>query len=149
MNQPNLFLIQRKALARFRKKIPFLRLIPDEIYHSLDPTSWYEPFGEIETVRLKIEEVFNCYVMTYNTNFEINYPPEHQLDARVLGAELSKKQWKLLFAYWDKFTASGIVFVTYAKSLKFVPLNEVLRHPCDPEEYERHNYEVRDEDIPF
>jgi len=28
MNQPNAFLIQRKALARFRKNIPFLAFIP-------------------------------------------------------------------------------------------------------------------------
>jgi hypothetical protein len=97
MNLPNAFLVQRRALARFRKAIPFLALIPDEIYHSLDPSGWYEPFGEIEQVRLQLEELFNCYVMTYNTNFELNYPPEHMLDARVIGAELSKEQWKLLF----------------------------------------------------
>jgi hypothetical protein len=43
----------------------------------------------------------------------------------------------------------GIVFVTYANPLVFVPLKEVLRHPCDPEEYDGLDNDVCDEDIPF
>jgi hypothetical protein len=63
MNHPNTFLIQRKALARFRKIIPFLALIPPAIYHTLSPAEWYEPFGEIEQVRAELEEALNCYIM--------------------------------------------------------------------------------------
>jgi hypothetical protein len=65
MSQPNYFLIQRKALARFRKHIPFLALIPPAIYHTLSPAEWYEPFGEIEQVRAELEEELGCYVMIY------------------------------------------------------------------------------------
>jgi hypothetical protein len=56
MSTPNTFLIQRKALARFRKHIPFLALIPPAIYQRLSPLSWYEPFGEIEQLRAELEE---------------------------------------------------------------------------------------------
>jgi hypothetical protein len=56
MNQPNHFLIQREGLARFRKAIPFLALIPPSIYNRLSPLSWYEPFGEIEQARRELEE---------------------------------------------------------------------------------------------
>jgi hypothetical protein len=43
-----------------------------------------------------------------------------------------------------------IVFVTYEKPLIFVPLKDVLQHPCDPEDYDdRLDNHVSDEDIPF
>ena len=63
MNHPNTFLIQRKALARFRKSIPFLTLIPPAIYQRLSPLAWYEPFGEIEQTRRELEEQLDSYVM--------------------------------------------------------------------------------------
>ena len=65
MNHPNTFLIQRKALARFRKHIPFLALIPSAIYQKLSPLAWYEPFGEIEQVRRALEEQLDSYVLLY------------------------------------------------------------------------------------
>src|SRR5262249_5536866 len=64
-NEPNYFLIQRKALARFRKAIPFLALIPDRIYRKLSPLSWYEPFGAIEQARAQLEQELDCYIMIY------------------------------------------------------------------------------------
>jgi hypothetical protein len=71
MNHPNSFLIQRRALARFRRSIPFLALIPPSIYNRLSPLSWYEPFGEIEKARAELEEQLNSYVMLYK-----RYGPE-------------------------------------------------------------------------
>jgi len=71
MNEPNYFLIQRKALARFRKAIPFLALIPPEIYTQLSPLSWYESFGEIEQARLELEKQLDSYVMLFK-----HYGPE-------------------------------------------------------------------------
>jgi hypothetical protein len=63
MSEPNPFLIQRKALARFRMRIPFLALIPPAIYRSLSPLEWYEPFGEIEQLRAELEEELGCYII--------------------------------------------------------------------------------------
>src|SRR5437764_6626087 len=65
MNHPNTFLIRRKALARFREKVPFLALIPSAIYQRLSPLSWHEPFGEIEQARRALEEQLDSYVMLY------------------------------------------------------------------------------------
>ena len=65
MSQPNDFLIQRKALARFRRIIPFLSLIPERIYHKLSPFAWYESFGQIEEMRRGLEEELDSYVLPY------------------------------------------------------------------------------------
>jgi hypothetical protein len=59
MNHPNAFLVQRRALARFRRAIPFLTLIPPGIYNRLSPLAWYEPFGEIERARAELEKELN------------------------------------------------------------------------------------------
>jgi hypothetical protein len=45
-----------KSVARFRKKIPFLALIPPTIYRRLSPLEWHEPFGEIAKAREELEE---------------------------------------------------------------------------------------------
>ena len=65
MRSPNTFLIERKGLSRFRKKIPFLALIPPAIYRRLSPLEWYEPFGEIEQARRELEKKLTCYVMLF------------------------------------------------------------------------------------
>jgi hypothetical protein len=56
MKQQSPFLIRRRALARCRKTIPFLALIPERIYRKLSPLEWYEPFGNIEQARAELEE---------------------------------------------------------------------------------------------
>ena len=65
MSEPNPFLIQRKALARFRRSIPFLALLPPAIYQRLSPLEWYEPFGEIEQLRAELEEQLDSYVVYF------------------------------------------------------------------------------------
>jgi len=80
MNQPNAFLIRRKALARFRKRIPFLGLIPPSIYQQLSPLAWYEPYGQIEKMRQGLEKTLDCYVMVYK-----RYGPDIPWEAQLLG----------------------------------------------------------------
>ena len=91
MSQPNIFLIQRKALARFRKTIPLLALIPPAIYKRLSPLEWYEPFGEIEQARRELEEQLDSYVMLYK-----RYGPEPPRETQLF---VSLHQARLLFTF--------------------------------------------------
>ena|SRR5215211_4378010 len=91
MSQPNTFLIQRKALARFRKTISFLALIPSAIYRRLSPLAWYEPFGEIEQARRALEEQLDSYVMLYK-----RYGPEAPWETQLF---VYLHQARLLFTF--------------------------------------------------
>jgi hypothetical protein len=150
MNSPNNFISKRIAFTRFRKKIPFLRLIPDEAYYMLDPSDWYEPFGEIETYRLHLEKTYSCYVMTYK-ECKKDIPREQWLHTRLEEAHLSEVQWFRFTDEMDKYKDMGIQLIPYAKPLKLVPLKDVLRHPCDPlEDYDENNFAgINPDDIPF
>ena len=139
MNQPNAFLIQRKALARFREKIPFLALIPPAIYQRLSPLEWYEPFGEIEQARRELEEQLDSYVMLYR-----RYGPEAAWEAQLFvyihEACLSPKQQRILNEANEVFWNLGIESEVYQKPLRLrsEPLEHPLAHCSRP-----------DEDIPF
>jgi hypothetical protein len=151
MRPPNQFLIQRKALARFRTKIPFLALIPDSIYHALYPSEWYEPFGEIEQARKELERKLHCYVMTYKRHRPF-IPWERQLFVYIEDADLSLEQKKILNTYNDTFWDFGIEFEAYKKPLTI--RKTPLEHPfayCEPPDEDEPMLPVRvdPEDIPF
>jgi hypothetical protein len=153
MSEPNPFLIQRKALARFRKHIPFLALIPDRIYRKLSPLAWYEPFGKIEQTRQMLEEELDCYVMPYK-RYGPEAPWEAQLFVHIHEAELPPEKQVVLYAANDVVRRLGIEFQAFQKPLKqrTRPLEDPLAH-CDPpdEDYIHKSHEGvdPDEDIPF
>src|SRR5262245_35336277 len=95
MNQPNYLLIRRKALTRFREKIPFLALIPPSIYNRLSPLTCYEPFGAIEQASQELEEQLDSYVMLYK-RFGPEPPWETQLFVYIHEARLIPKQHAVL-----------------------------------------------------
>jgi hypothetical protein len=132
MNQPNYFLIQRKALAKFKRLYPFLALIPEKIYRRLSPISWYEPFGEIEQVRAELEEELDSYVMLYK-RYSSEPPWEAQLFVYIYEARLTLEKQAILNAANEAFGRLGIEAQAYQKPLRI--RSEPLEHPfahCDP-----------------
>ena len=117
MNHPNPFLIRRRALARFRKHIPFLALIPDRIYRRLSPFAWYEPFGEIEQFRRDLEQALDCYVLTYK-RYGPEAPWDTQLFVYVHEADLPPEKQVTLHAANDVIRRLGIEFQAYQKPLQ-------------------------------
>jgi hypothetical protein len=133
MNQPNYFLIQRKALARFREKIPFLTLVPDTIYHRLSPIVWYEPFGELVEARAQLEqEELDCYIMIYK-RFEPDIPWEAQLFVYIEEANLTPEKQAMLDVANEVTRRLRITFQAFEKPLKIRkrPLEHPFAH-CDP-----------------
>jgi hypothetical protein len=136
MSTPNIFLIQRKALARFRRNIPFLALIPPAIYQRLSPLSWYESFGEIEQARVELEEQLDSYVMLYK-HYCTETPWETQLFVYLHEARLTPKQHAILNEANEAFWNLGIECHVYQKPLWL--RSEPLEHPfahCDPPDEE-------------
>ena len=152
MRFSNTFIANRMALARFRKKIPFLESIPDEIYHSLYPSEWYEPFGEIEQARRELEEKLNCHVVTFKRHRPF-IPWERQLVVYIKEANLTSEQRGILLSFNDAFRDLGIEFETYQKPLKMRkhPLEHPFAHCDPPEGYDEHygQDDVNPDDIPF
>jgi hypothetical protein len=137
MNQPNAFLSQRKALARFRKHIPFLALIPPAIYERLSPLAWYEPFGEIEQARRELEAQLDSYVMLYK-----RYGPEAAWEAQLFvyihHARLTPKQQGILNIANEFFWNLGIETEVYQKPLRL--RTSPLEHPlanCSPPDVDK------------
>src|SRR6266705_4753987 len=126
MSQPNYFLIQRKALARFRNKIPFLALIPPAIYQRLSPAEWYESFGEIEQTRRELEEQLDSYVMLYK-RYGPEAPWEPQLFVYLHEARLTPKQQAILNEANEVFWNLRIECEVYQKPLRV--RSEPLEHP--------------------
>jgi hypothetical protein len=151
MNQPNAFLIQRKALARFRKSIPFLALMPPAIYHRLSPLVWYEPFGEIEQARRDLEKELDCYLMIYK-RFEPDIPWEAQLFVYIEEASLTPEKQAILHEVNDASRRLRIRFEAFQKPLKIRtrPLEHPFAH-CDPPDEEEPELPdgVDPDDIPF
>jgi hypothetical protein len=151
MNQPNYFLIQRKALARFREKIPFLSLIPDKIYRRLSPIVWYEPFGEIAQARRELEQELDCYIMIYK-QFEPDIPWEAQLFVYIEEANLTPEKQAMLHVANEVTRRLGIEFQAFQKPLKIRkrPLEHPFAH-CDPpyEDEPELPDGVDPDDIPF
>jgi hypothetical protein len=152
MNQPNYFLINRKALARFREKIPFLALIPDTIYHRLSPIVWYEPFGELVEARAQLEQELGSYIMIYK-RFEPDIPWEAQLFIYIEEAKLTPEKQAMLHVANEVTRHLGIEFQAFQKPLKLRkrPLEHPFAH-CDPP-YEEDEPALPDgvdpDDIPF
>jgi hypothetical protein len=132
MSTPNTFLIQRKALARFRRYIPFLAFIPPAIYQRLSPLSWYESFGEIDQFRAELEEELNCYVMTYK-RFGALIPWETQLVVYITEAHLTQEERAILHEVNDAARRLGLKFEAFQKPLQVrkCPLEHPFAH-CDP-----------------
>src|SRR5215211_1049265 len=132
MSTPNTFLIQRKALARFRRNIPFLALIPLAIYQRFSPLSWYESFGEIAHVRAELEEELGCYVMTYK-RFGPLIPWETQLVVYIEEARLTPGKRAILHEVNDAAKRLGLKFEAFQKPLQVRkrPLEHPFAH-CDP-----------------
>ena len=151
MSTPNTFLIQRKALARFRKHIPFLALIPPAIYQRLSPAEWYEPFGEIEQVRAELEEELGCYVMIYK-RFGPLIPWETQLVVYIEEARLTPGKRAILHEVNEAARRLGINFQAFQKPLKIRkrPLEHPFAH-CDPPDEEDAELpdDVNPDDSPF
>ena len=151
MNRPNAFLSQRRALARFRKKIPFLGLIPDTIYRKLSPLPWYEPFGAIEQARQDLEQQLDCYVMTYK-RCDPDIPWEAQLFVYIEDANLTPKQQAILYTANEMGRRLRIEFQAFQKPLKIRkrPLEHPFAH-CDPSDEEEPELSdgVDPDDIPF
>jgi hypothetical protein len=137
MNHPNPFLIRRRALARFRKHIPFLALIPERIYHKLSPLEWYEPFGELEQARRDLEKELDCYVMTYK-RYGPDIPWDAQLFVYIHDANLPPEKQVIFHAANDVVQRVGIEFQAYQKPLKLRerPLEDPLAYCDPPEDYE-------------
>jgi hypothetical protein len=153
MTHPNAFLIQRKALARFRRKISFLALIPPAIYRKLSPLVWYEPFGEIEQARAQLEQELDCYLMIYK-RFEPDIPWEAQLFVYIEEANLTPEKQAILHEVNDASRRLRIRFEAFQKPLKMRkrPLEDPLAY-CDPpdEDYIHKSPDGVDleDDIPF
>jgi hypothetical protein len=152
MNRPSPFLIRRRALARFRKRIPFFALIPDRIYRKLSPLEWYEPFGAIEQARQELEEELDCYVMTYK-RYGPDIPWDAQLFVYIHDADLPPEKQAILYAANDVIRRLGIEFQAYQKPLQLRkrPLEDPLEY-CDPpdeDEPKLPDGADPDEDIPF
>ena len=151
MNQPNPFLSQRKALARFRKSIPFLTVIPEKIYRKLSPLEWYEPFGEIEQFRRDLEKELDCYLMTYK-RYGPEAPWEAQLFVYIHEATLTPEKQAILQEVNEGSRRLRIEFQAYQKPLKLRkrPLEHPFAH-CDPPYEDKQSLPdgVDPDDIPF
>jgi hypothetical protein len=151
MKQQSPFLIRRRALARCRKTIPFLALIPERIYRKLSPLEWYEPFGNIEQARAELEEELDSYVMTYK-RYGPEAPWEAQLFVYIHEADLPPEKQVILSAANDVVRHLGIEFQAHQKPLKLRkrPLEDLLEY-CDPPEDYKSNLPdgVDPDDIPF
>jgi hypothetical protein len=151
MSHPNPFLIRRRALARFREKIPFLALIPRSIYQKLSPFAWYEPFGEIEQFRSELEQELDCYLMVYK-RFGPDIPWETQLFVYIAEARLTPEKQAILHEVNDASRRLGIKFQAFQKPLTLHkrPLEHPFAH-CDPPDEE--DAELPDgvdpDDVPF
>lgn len=105
----------------FRQIIPFLRDIPDAIFHELHPGEWYLPSGEVESARQQLEAELDAYVMTYKRGvFLKELPACRHLCMRVEGATLDERQKGILHAYEALFADRGISFVAYRKPLRIL-----------------------------
>ena len=116
-----------QLLTKMRQVIPFLNLIPDDIYFTLDSSSFLLPQQAIITARNELEKTINGYVMTYKRNtFILTTPVSVDLCAILKGAQLNTYQIQLLNKSEEKYKTHNISFVVYQKPLQFVSYKESL-----------------------
>lgn len=126
MNRTNSW-TDKGVLIKLRKVIPFLTLIPDNIYFSLDSSSFFLPEQSIITARNELESKMNAYVMTYKRGiFNLTIPVKAHLCAVLKGANLSKSKLKLLNVWEERYKANNLSFVIYKNPLQFVPYTKSL-----------------------
>ena len=112
-----------KELKKFRKVLPFLREIPNDVYFQLDPGSFYFPEGEIARMRVKLEEKIGHYVMTYNRDkFDLDSSLESHLCAHLDMPDLHENPslLELLNNYESKVIPLSISFVIYRNPVTLI-----------------------------
>ncbi|MBI2578872.1 MAG: hypothetical protein HYW26_04120 [Candidatus Aenigmarchaeota archaeon] len=119
-----------KLALEFRKRIPFLRLIPDKVYFDLNFDEFFLPDDEINELRKSLESMLNHYVMTYKTNgFDDKMPKEKHLCFNLEIAELNVRQMKILSDFESIAKRKGVSFCVYRKPLKLVPQIDLKAFP--------------------
>ncbi len=109
-----------RILQELRKVVPFLNLIPDQLYFELDPSEFHLPTGVVALLRKELEEKLGQYVMTYDRLvFCEDIPIEKHLCANLQGAILTGEQRQILDEYEQKVRKNNVSFVVYQKPLLF------------------------------
>lgn len=110
-----------KKLIEFRKAIPFLEQVPDEIFLNLDPSSFHLPEGEVKKLRKELQEKLGHHVMTYKSEGEkFDGNLDTHLCTHLKGAELTKRQKKLLKRYGEKLSPFNVSLSIYQKPLELI-----------------------------
>jgi general stress protein 26 len=120
----------KNEIDQFVSRIPLFREIPDSILAMLDTSEFHlpPPGGEVESMRLQLEQELNCFVMTYDAGvFNATVPAEKHLCANLKGARLTVDQQLHLRRAEEALSPYRVSFVAYAKPLVFIkPENSSL-----------------------
>lgn len=115
-------------LKKLRKKIPFLKQIPDNIFYNLDTSEFCLPSRAINNIRQNLELLTGHYVMTYKADtFNRDTPTERHLCANVLGARLNQEQLQILENLEVRVRKQNVSFIVYQRPLVLIdPLSSPL-----------------------
>jgi hypothetical protein len=106
------------VLKALRNEIHFLNFIPNDIYFSLDSSSFYFPTPAVQKKREELEQRTGQYVMTYKRDvFSLDIPVQAHLCAHLKGAQLSLTDLVLLTQY-EKSVFPDVSLVVYKKPLQ-------------------------------
>lgn len=104
----------------FRKRIPFLNLIEDDIYFSLDFSEFVLPDERVNELREKLEKDLDAYVMTYKLNgISLNGNFDRYLCGNIKTATLDIKDLRILNDYENAVKDFGISFCVYEKPISY------------------------------
>lgn len=106
-----------------KESIPFLKLIPKDVFLTLNFDEFYIPNHELNLIRTALEKEFDCYIMCYQLTATSNLSLRN-LCHLICPATLNKDQIVKLMIQESKF--NDIVFVAYEKPLKFKEENHAL-----------------------
>ena len=99
--------------------LPFLKLIPLDLRRNIDTSTLYEPKGAIAEMRAELENILQCYVMTYRTvPLESSGEKKLLLCRLLVPACLDPDQLKKLKQNELTCHDEGIVLVAYKKPLQ-------------------------------
>ncbi|NTV23162.1 MAG: hypothetical protein HGA85_02170 [Nanoarchaeota archaeon] len=111
-------------MDKYREKILFLRLIPDEIYSGLDFSEFAIPDETVNRLRTELENTLNSYVMAYiYDKTKPHQTTKNQLCSIIRCAELSDREKDILQNLEKAAKQSGVSFAVYAKPLEFFNLH--------------------------
>ncbi|MBD3155386.1 MAG: hypothetical protein GF368_01900 [Candidatus Aenigmarchaeota archaeon] len=111
----------KELLVEFRKAIPFLEQISDEIFFKLDPSSFHLPEGEVKKLREELQEKLGHYVMTYKSEGEkFDGDFDTHLCAHLKSVKLTKGQKRLLGKYEGKLKPLDVSLCIYQKPLELI-----------------------------